>query len=298
MRIVERDGAMRSASSSRHNGALLDLSHFGLLAFDGADAKSFLQGYLTCDMDLLTPEHALLGALCNLQGRAVADLIVIEHRTRVLLWMHTSVMATFQDTLRKYLMFSKSKMRVLDDWVSVGNLAPSGMDAPSLHCVEDGEGIAVRIPGTTPRGLHLLPLPLALERARQSGMADGDQWDAIDVDSGWVHLTDATTGQFLPQMLGYPRLGVVNFGKGCYLGQEVIARAEHRGAVKRHLASATWRGASRPSNGDHVLDDAERRIATVVAVCGTTPAGELLMVITHSFTHAGHTAAGVTIEVR
>lgn len=298
MRIVERDGAARSVSSTAPDAALLDLSHFGVLAFEGADAKSFLQGYLTCDMDLLTPEHALLGALCNLQGRTVADMVVVEHRARVLLWMHSSVMPTFQDALRKYLMFSKSKMHVLDEWISVGNLTPLQANAPVLGCVEDGEGVAVRMPGATPRWLHLLPLPQALERARTVGITDGSTWDAIDVEGGWVHLTHASSGQFLPQMLGYSELGAVNFGKGCYLGQEIVARAEHRGAVKRHLASASWHGATVPNVGDHVLDDSARRIATVVAASGATPAGVLLMVTTQSFEQVGRTAAGVTIEIR
>ncbi len=296
MRVTTRNGAPCARGSTGADPAWIDLSHFSIVAFEGADAKSFLQGYLTCDMDALTPTNALIGALCNLQGRVVADVVAAECDHRVLLWTHASIAQDFFAALRKYLVFSKSKATLLD-WVALGQLHETPVHAP-WTTMPEADGLRIALPGAQARSLLLLPLSAAVELTRSEGVIDATSWDVIDIEARWAHVTHATTASFLPQMLGYTALGAVSFSKGCYLGQEVVARAEHRGAVKRQLSVATWHGATIPDSGEPILDGDGQRRATLIMAAGDPDQGVALIVAPSDFPGRGSTAAGVTIEVR
>ena len=106
--------------------------------------------------------------------------------------------------------------------------------------------------------------------------ADGNALAEACVESGVVIVRDVTSDAFLPQMIGLVDIGAVSFAKGCYLGQEVVARAQHLGEVKRRLAALNWSGAQ-PSPGAEV-EAKGRRVGTVVAAAGTG-AGRALAVI-------------------
>lgn len=210
---------------------------FAGLDFIGPDASAFLQGYLTADLDALKPHQGLPMALCNIKGRVVASGWAFGEPSHVRLVVHASVVADIHGELGKYLLFAKSKLAPVEG---------------GLHFAQEPLGPeAVALPGT---GYWL-----------HAG-ADESHHDFANacVKAGFVVVAKPVSQTFLPQMIGLTDVGAVSFSKGCYLGQEVVARAQHRGEVKRKLRRYRFDGRA-PVPGDDVVDDGAK-IGTVTAV--------------------------------
>ena len=205
--------------------------------FAGPDALAFLQGYLTADLDELEPGRALPMALCNLKGRAIASGWVGGESHRVRLFVHPSVAGLLAGELGKYLLFAKSKLAEAGTGL---HLSPAASpDSLELSAV----------------GFHAAP---GASDAGHAAFADAC------VDAGFVLVTEAIAGGFLPQMIGLTDIGAVSFAKGCYLGQEVVARAEHRGQVKQRLRRYRFDGDGPPVGAD--VTTGSRKIGTVAAL--------------------------------
>ena len=226
---------------------MVDLSHQGVVAFRGPDAREFLQGYLTCDMSDVAPENPRLGALCNLQGRVVTNFVAVERNDAICLRMHRSLVAPTFDAFGKYIPFSKSAMEdASEDWIRIGlhDAAPLLMEllgfekAPDPLWLVRDEAFAFELPDASNRfelwitreGRNLVDA--LLERLP---LMSPSGWDRLAIDALSPEVTQRTSEKFLPQMLGLDKLGAVDFDKGCYLGQEIVARVQYRGEHKRTL---------------------------------------------------------------
>ncbi len=184
------------------------------LTLAGPDAAKFLQGYLTCDMDALEESAALPMAYCNIQGRVLANGWASGRPDRVSLIVHASLAEALSAHLSKYLLFSRSKLE----------------RAPNRALLGASRGGGVELP---PLGRVLAPT------ADDRPFADVDR---LCIDAGFAVVSAPVSERFLPQMLGLTDIGAVNFDKGCYLGQEVVARAQYRGEVKRRIRRYRYRG--------------------------------------------------------
>lgn len=213
------------------------VTHFACLDFIGPDASTFLQGYLTADLDALQPHQGLPMALCNIKGRAVASGWAFGEPDHVRLVVHASVVPDIHGELGKYLLFAKSKLATVEG---------------GLHFAQEPLGPdAVAFPGTG----YWLDL----------GADEGhDDFANACVEAGFVVVAKPVSQTFLPQMIGLTDVGAVSFSKGCYLGQEVVARAQHRGEVKRKLRRFRFDGQP-PVVGDDVMHDGSK-VGTVTAV--------------------------------
>ncbi len=280
--VAPPDRARRSATRC------VDLNHFAALHLVGPDAATFLQGYVTCDMAQLTDVRALPGAYCNIKGRVVADLLVAMREGSPLLLVHASVQGNVTSTLQKYLNFARSRFAPSDDApILLGLIDPPatlgvGTDAWTVTPLHSG--IAIGIPGEIPRVLLALPFDDAAtvwqDFESRSQTDDATSWDLLDVRARMVHINAATSEAFLPQMLDYDRHGAISFTKGCYLGQEVVARTQHLGAPKRHLHALRYVGTP-PSPGTVLTRTSdERRAGTLVASASSGAGrGEALAVL-------------------
>jgi hypothetical protein len=265
----------------------VDLNHLTSLQLVGPDASTFLQGYLTCDVTTLEPSRALLGAYCNIKGRVVADATVLLTQDHPTLVMHGSLRDGVTSSLRKYLAFSRSKFAPADAApILLGVVNPRDPALPSapLTVSPFRGGSAIALPGDANRVLLLLPPEAAtqtwLDYAARSETTDAALWDLLDVRAGIAHVCAPTSETFLPQMLDYDQLGAVSFTKGCYLGQEIVARTQHLGRPKRHLHALTWRGGPVPVIGEALNDATGNRAGTLVNVAPTAAdAGEALAVL-------------------
>ena len=277
-------GGSPQGSAQGYCAALVDLA---VLSLHGADAASFMQGYFTADLDDLNDTRTLFGAYCDIKGRVVADLIILANRNGLLLVTHRSLVEPIRESLQKYLMFSKSELSdISEDWLTLGllgrNAEGANPAAPPWALEHTDDYWQVALPG----GNRWLCLARIDEAERIWSTFEGRTgalvpWQLADIDAGIAHLDAATSASFLPQMLGYDELDAISFTKGCYLGQEVVTRAQSRGRVKRRLSRWSWadQPGDAPATGADLTNADARRIGTVIqAVATSSSAGELLAV--------------------
>jgi len=229
------------------------LSH-RLLSFDGNDAASFLQGYLTCDTSKLDSRTALACAFTNLKGRVVANGWVWGQATAVRMLLSASLTDVVADFLKPYLNFSKTKL-------TVANTPPIATLAATNSAPEAAEMVLI---GTYGAVLEAPPDSALHQREDLSA-----QWLEHCIAAHEVVVTAKTSGIYLPQMLGLTKIGAVAFDKGCYLGQEIVARAEHRGEVKRKLCRASHNAKFELEPGCKLVDKAGKIQATLICASAT-----------------------------
>ena len=211
------------------------LMHWGVIRAQGVDAVSFLQGQLTQDVAKLGAHSAALAGYCSPKGRLLASFVICKPAAdEVLLLCHYSVLAATLKRLQMFVMRAKCKLTdataELPLFGAVGDAAIALFgdlmsDLPawgrSENCLRlpDAEGL--------PRVVLIAPNPVPVPSLNL------DDWKWLEVRSAIATIEVATVDQFVPQMLNYEQLGGVNFQKGCYPGQEIVARSQFRGTIKR-----------------------------------------------------------------
>ena len=183
------------------------LSELGVLRVAGPDSRRFLQGQLSNDLERLDLEPGLRAGLHSPQGRVIAILQLFPSGEDVLVVTAAELVAPVVAHLRRYLL--RAKARVEDAGATYRVLG-----------ISDDSG----------RRLYLLPADQALPEGQPGSVRD---WQAADIAAGLAQVGLATSGQFVAQMLNLDHAGGISFTKGCYTGQEIIARAHYRGRVKR-----------------------------------------------------------------
>ncbi|MGM0631934.1 MAG: YgfZ/GcvT domain-containing protein [Pseudomonadota bacterium] len=218
---------------------------FSLLSVRGADARRFLQGQLSCDMNELSMQHSLPGAYCNLKGRVIADFVVCDTGDRLLLRCAPAMAARLQEALSRYAVFFKVELQDTSPiWRRYGLIGEAALQhfseqfqnpPPELpwETVSTGGMLAIRLPGTTPR-LEILS-PAENDLPPHAIVNEAAAWQLEDIRSGIVHVGAARSEQYTPQVLNYDLNGTINFRKGCYTGQEIVARMHYRGKARRRL---------------------------------------------------------------
>jgi folate-binding protein YgfZ len=222
------------------------LTDDALIHLRGREIAKFLQGQLSCDCRKLTPEQAVIGALCNVKGRVISDLTVIQcSDEHCLLRLRASLAAEVAQTLVRYAQFSRISVE-LDPQPSLLGIygEPPSESVAALPLLEGKlacHGVAGLIAlrrGDTQWEL-IAPDPEAAQTLRDFAdrLPPGTtaQWSAETLKSGHYALETEDSGLFTPQALNYDRSGLVAFDKGCYTGQEVIARLHYKGHSKRRL---------------------------------------------------------------
>lgn len=251
------------------------LPTLGVIAADGEDAVKFLQGQLTQDVALMGAHEARLAAFCSAKGRMLASFVVIKRSPeRLLLVCSRDLLAPTVKRLQMFVLRAKVKLADASDAHAVFGLAGDALpaalpDAPWSHLAV-GDTSTVRLyPGAgTPRALWVGP---AGEAPTGAPLREQD-WAFLDTASGVATLTQPVVEAFVPQMLNYESVGGVNFKKGCYPGQEVVARSQFRGTLKRRAYVAQADAALQAAQEVFHPADAEQPVGTVVQAAAD-PAG-------------------------
>lgn len=224
---------------------LASAGDFSLLSASGPDARRFLQGQLSCNMDELTGQHSLPGAYCNLKGRVIADFLVLDRGDHLILRCEPGMAAILRERLAKYAVFFKVELEeVSARWqraAAIGDAAVqqvaqfigTGLPQADWATIRHGALTVVRIPGPRPRLELLTPAEPGLPSHDMTGNAH--DWRLEDIRAGIVHVTGERCEQYTPQVLNYDLDGTINFRKGCYTGQEVVARMHYRGKAGKRL---------------------------------------------------------------
>ncbi|HEY5101696.1 MAG TPA: hypothetical protein VII70_02840 [Steroidobacteraceae bacterium] len=204
------------------------LHDLGALRLIGADARRFLQGQVSADVMQLTAGRCLLAGYHNPQGRVIALLRLIEHSPdEILAVLPRELALTVATRLAKYILRAKVTLTDISASISIHGLATA----------DDSEPPAVGAESTLARvGTHPSRWLMVSPGATTPGAAaDGQRWRSFEVAAGEPQVYSATSEEFVAQMLNLDALGAIAFDKGCYTGQEVIARAHYRGRVKRRM---------------------------------------------------------------
>jgi len=220
-----------------------ELASLSLLRFSGPDAASFLQGQVSNDTRRLADGFPLLAAYSSAQGRVVAVLHLLPHSSGVLAILPRELAQTTRERLAKFVLRAKVKIEDLSDRYSVAGAhdtsalelagLPAGAEAPY---VEHDEIAVARIGARSATARHWVVRPRD-SAARGGASEDADlAWRLADIRAGMPQVYAATSEQFVAQMLNLDLLDAINFTKGCYTGQEIIARTQHLGRIKRRLS--------------------------------------------------------------
>jgi len=256
-----------------------DLSAEGLLLIQGADAQTFLQGQLTNDLKLLHEGHSHYTGYCNAKGRLLAIFLALQHGQGYYLQTTASLLETIRKRLSMFVL--RSKVEITDVSDSLVRIGLAGTQAETLlakhfpaipdqiHavCWHQAAGL-VRLPDALieqqriPRFQLLLPFDQAVpvwqalcaeadmsQAARPVGQA---VWEWLNLQAGIPAIAANTQEAWVPQMLNLDLIGAISFKKGCYTGQEIVARTHYLGKVKRRTVIGSYRGDQLVQVGDEV----------------------------------------------
>jgi folate-binding protein YgfZ len=204
-------------------------------------------------MDLLNDKLSRRGAICNLKGRVVSDLRVIAEGDNCLLAISAGMGEKVVELLNKYIVFSNAEIEMVDDnfthYGLLGDTTADLINALFGSCpatpdavVADGASKVIRLTGHTPRfEIWLAPGAHACHKTLKDGTQSGqpDDWLAEDILAGIIHIDPVLADKYTPQLLNYDLSGVIDFNKGCYTGQEIVARMHYLGNAKLRLFHAT-----------------------------------------------------------
>ena len=222
-------------AEAAHFYALRDTA---VLAFRGPEAAHFLQGQLSCDTGQLSATRLQLAGLHNPQGRVIALLRLLQREPGEILALLPKPLALpVCEQLRRYVL--RAKVQILEASAEFQLL---GIESSLSEAASEALGGWPLVEETqSARAVALLPSAMALNPEHMSD--NRLAWERLELAAGIPHLGPATSGQFVAQMLNLDLLHAISFTKGCYTGQEVIARAHYRGRVKRRLQRFVSRAA-------------------------------------------------------
>ncbi len=264
-RVGSFGDAKAEVVAARDATIVADLSHNALIEVTGDDAGAFLHGQLTNDVQQLAEGTAQWTGWCSPKGRLVASFLLVRLPGRFLLMLPAEIAAATLKRLAMYVLRSKVKLADASDrLVRVG---VAGKIAREL--------VARRL-GTAPEPLQVAErdglIAIALEADRfvivaapekanalwdwlaLSALASGaDTWEWTSIQAGIPTVVAATQDAFVPQMANFDLIGAVSFRKGCYPGQEIVARIQYRGGLKQRMALAHFGSDAHPAPGQSLF---------------------------------------------
>lgn len=295
--LVENFGSPQEEfACAMENYGLWDLSHYGLLKITGPKAKSFLQGQLTCDMEKITPFTHSLAAHCDAKGRVLSLFLVFQAEDDYYLLTPQDNLKNALKNLKKYALFDKTLLLqdVSEILIRIGycgehaeqhikylfGFAPSNAGITQTH-----EGVSVLHTRSIKQQFILVGSVESIKAlwkmlAEHARMAGENSWHALNILSGTPHIYAATSQLFTPHSLNLPELNGVCFSKGCYTGQEIVARMHYLGKVKQKMLGFKTLDTQCLKPGDELLDeDFKTVVGTVVDAVTYHGAQHLLAVV-------------------
>ena len=226
-----------------------ELTNYGIISVNGKDRKKFLQGQVTCDMDKLTPTQALYGGYANIQGRLIGIFYAIEETENILLSLPESTIEPTINALKKYAVFSKvsferPKLETIAVFggpaliqlealfnIEISNIKTATVTIDGIHIlrtISDKDSFIIIGEGEKISELKNMLAAIATEVSE-------DGWQQFLISESICQLNQHSIEKFLPSEINVAKLGGVSFSKGCFMGQEVIARMHYLGKSKKNL---------------------------------------------------------------
>lgn len=256
---------------------LFNLPLLATLTVSGPDAQTFLQGQLSCNMHEISARESRLGAYCDIKGRVLGLFRIIQVDQDYHLLMDPEMLEIVAKTLRRYAVFSKVTLDLSPKFSQrigiLGNLSSGIKGLPPFilperdnQVITEARYLLYKLPGRISRCELLLqsPEPL-LEESLEDGAAS---WATFDILSGIPTLKAGTSTHFTTHKLGLIPLNAVSFNKGCYLGQEIVARTQYLGTQKGGLFWAALKTAECYKPNAEIRDEKEQPIGHIINSTG------------------------------
>lgn len=255
---------------------LAPLSHLAILQVSGQDAASFLQGQLSCDIKALPNSEARLGVYCNVKGRAISSFIIIQKKESFLLILTRDLLDTVSKKLQMYVLRSDVYLADLSDELCILGIA----------------NMAVMVAENLYQYPHLNNGFLFIGKAKEAclfcsqliqqqaiSLINANAWLGLDIQAGIPWLYAQTSEEFIPQMLNLDKLNALSFDKGCYIGQEIVARTHYLGKNKRTMYQAQCSVTADVAPGCWVINSQELKLGVVILVATNRATTQLLVVL-------------------
>ncbi len=235
------------------NSQIFNLDYLAIIEVSGVDSAKFLQGQLTCNVNDLSDSQASIAAFCTAKGRVISSLIIIKTAAGFCLLLPASLLDKVLKKLQMYVL--RSAVKLIDQrqqWAVYGlqTQASANPEEPRFS-VNQSDFITIKLPSALSRYLLIKPIqsPVIVNQA------SNDVWRYQDIVDGLPWFDFEQSEQYTPQMLNIDQLGGISFTKGCYTGQEIVARTHYLGKPKRSLfAAQSNQLLALPSDGCAVLD--------------------------------------------
>ena len=280
---------MNHTASVPFDGVTPPLEHLGVIRVLGEDAASFIHGQLTQDFALQKPDQARLAAFLNAKGRMQASFIGVKRAAdEILLICSRDLLPQTLKRLSMFVLRAKAKLSDASNDFAIhglaGSAAPAGAAPWTVSAQGDASVVQLYPADGQPRALFVAPVGSPAPQGQPLSLA---LWQLSEVRSGVATLTQPVFEAFVPQMVNYESVGGVNFKKGCYPGQEVVARSQFRGTLKRrtylvHVDAADLAVGTEVFNAN----DADQPVGTVVQTAAS-PNGGLDALVSLQIASAG-----------
>lgn len=298
------ENAREDIQNLASNNQLASLDHLGALSVSGEDAQAFLQAQLSNDINQTheneKPTRAQISAYCNPKGRILAQFLIVPTAAGYYLIAAKDLLQKTLMRLRMFVLRSKVSIEdVSNEIVLMGFMGPklqqSGVDLPTGdYTLQPHEsGFIVSLPSSgIARYMLICPLAEApavwVKLAEHASPASADTWQWLDIQAGQPSVVAATHEEFVPQMLNLELINGVNFKKGCYPGQEIVARMHYLGKPKRRMFRLSADVDEPVPAGTHLyLHNGDGQSAGIVVNSQPSPAKGIDLLAVIRLNHAG-----------
>ena len=258
---------------------LIALPQMGVLKITGDDAPSFLQNLLTNDVDAIAIQQSQLSGLCNAKGRLIASFLLIRHQTHCYYMMLPSTMCQpLQQRLAMYVLRAKVTINNISDATACIGLYQKRSDSLSklsfpdkdYQCNIHQEATIIKLPDKQIRYVVIQPHAQVNNFLKQLDScwqpAHDSIWQQLDIKAGLPMIYPASSEKFTPQQVNFDLIDGVSFSKGCYPGQEVVARLHYLGKESRRMFIAKANSPDVVDIASNVTDAAGNVVGHVVAI--------------------------------
>lgn len=277
-----------------HNNIITDLSQFGLIKVSGNDAEKFLQGQFTNDVRQVTESSNQLSAWCSPKGRIIVNFRQFKRdNAYYLLLPKDSVTTTFK-RLQMYVL--RANVKIEDASNHLVRIGIAGTKTPQLltECLgfepslspntslTTNQTTVLNIPGLQPRYIVFTETPqIFWECLQKTTHSVGiNAWQFLEILAGLPQILPATAEEFVPQMVNYQLINGVSFKKGCYPGQEIVARMQYLGSLKRRMYLAKIDAATIPQAGDSLyVSTEEQTVGKIVNATAHPDGGAIVLAV-------------------
>jgi len=257
-----------------HNtDVICDLSQFSTLVVAGGDATEFMQGQFTNDVKLVDSEHSQLSAFCNNKGRMIANFRLFSHQQNYFFCLSYDLVEKSINHLQNYIL--RAEVAIQDVSSQLIHLGVSGKNATELlspfvdsinqdiDSISHNENyIFIRVPGNKPRYEVFCDLQHAKklwqEISTQATAISSSSWDFLNIQAGLPFIDNHSSEAFVPQMANMDLINGVSFSKGCFTGQEIVARMHYLGKLKKRCYKIHIETEEKPANGDKLFAENAR----------------------------------------